>query len=505
MYHFHGFAKRKEVKPRLMTLILFMLTCLTPSFISTGFNLIKNKEKILPACETDLTEASSSTSEHLIRIPENEIVEVNDLSYRSNSDDLPIYPNLQTQFSEYKINGVILQHLQGLIGGDQIWSMNYLIDHMRNLIATKNQGIRFMINVFKEFITSESNPLHYARVKVALSTLLRNSAPDEFYQPHWKWEVHKMVAFIEREFRSHPEAASSVWNPNLPPESFIIRDLYDPILALETEARRAHYIITTGGKHISAHELRNASADELKETVSGIEKALQKKDGEMKDLTSADEMTLLKALYVIRKEMKGRVKIDIITSEMTLLGGSTTCIYLPKLCHEATKMAVAFSELVDVAHSPVTSIAIHMRATRMNIALRAFTPQRLLQLHGNEPVFQQMILWKNQPSLLEIKNLLNAITEPKLLELDERSMDQSHTLVEIFHSFLIYLGIVEFENVKNSSVLYEVVKTAKILAQKNGMFVDLEIALTARLKCRYPWLAHYFEITGAIQKSLHKV
>lgn len=133
------------------------------------------------------------------------------------------------------------------------------------------------------------------------------------------------------------------------------------------------------------------------------------------------------------------------------------------------------------------------------------TPQRLLQLNGNEPVFQQMISWGNQPSLPEIKNLLKAITDPKLLELEDRFMDQSCTLVEIFHNFLIYLGIVEFEDVKNSSVLYEVVKTAKILAQNNDIFMDLDIALTARLKSRYPWLAHYFEITGAIQKSLHKV
>ncbi|EGG10748.1 uncharacterized protein MELLADRAFT_60263 [Melampsora larici-populina 98AG31] len=590
---------RQEVKPRLMILIFFVLSSLAPSFT---FGFLNTNEKIFAAREPKLAEASSSASnvKHRIKYPNDDGVELNDLSYHTKG--LPLsyrffwgvhreeqraqtvslaadsflprnekslmeegsstvilkrwqgflfkYPNLQTV--ESRFNNEVLHHLRGLIGGDQLCSMNYLIDHTHNLIAaneeTRTDGTKYLIKVFEAFIASENNPTHFARLKVAFSNLLRESEPDDYYQPQCMWEIHKMVASIESKFLSHPDTASSVWNPDLPPKSFIIRvlkaifpfalDLYDPVLALETdqiclrsldlkleffriykissesatlesvleiafiEAPRAHYILTSGGKHMTARELRSASDVALKETVSGIEKALQKKEGRMKDLTSADEMTLLKALYAMSKELKDRVKIGFITSESTTSGGSRTHINLPNLCPEGTEMARSFSELIDVAQGPVNAIGTHSWRTRMKIALRAFTPERLLQLHHKEPVFRQMSVWKNLPSLPEIKNLLKQIADPKLLKPDG-SINQSRNHIEILHNFLVYLAIIGFEN-DSSSILLEVVKSAKILARNNGIFGDLDIALTARFTARYPTLAQYLEINKPIHRSLPK-
>lgn len=99
MYHFHGITNRKEVKTRLKSLILITLACLTPSLMSTGLNSLKNKEKIAAAYGTDITEASSSNSGYSIRNPEDEIVEVKDLSYRSKSDDLPLCESHTSDFA----------------------------------------------------------------------------------------------------------------------------------------------------------------------------------------------------------------------------------------------------------------------------------------------------------------------------------------------------------------------------------------------------------------------
>lgn len=141
------------------------------------------------------------------------------------------------------------------------------------------------------------------------------------------------------------------------------------------EAPRAHYIITSRGKHSTSPQFLSQLRPQMKKTVKSILATLERTANRRHMLTAADEMTLIKALFVIKNvwefELKRTKKYSQEVQKIS-----------PYLTEGGKSMAHAFIVLSRMRDSP--------RAYPLNIS------------HGKADITTSLLLGNSVSALLKI-------------------------------------------------------------------------------------------------------